>query len=112
MISMFGLLVFQAPRVKSGTLMELDRLGTDHWLKGTMELHAAASYTSWSSGSPLRRQSISRQSMSRSVPTGAAPICRASSLNWMVISGVYLFSSALYSSGVTQAWSPTEILGG
>ena len=66
-MSMFGWLVFQAPAVKSGISIELERFSTDHWLNGTMELQAAASYTSWSSGKPLRRQSISRQ-LSRSAP--------------------------------------------
>ena len=42
-MSMLRGLVFQAPAVKSGMAMELERLSTDHWLSGMMELQAAAS---------------------------------------------------------------------
>ena len=42
-MSMLGVLVFQAPAVKSGTSMEFERFSTDHPLSGTTALHAAAS---------------------------------------------------------------------
>jgi hypothetical protein len=43
MMSMLGRFFCQAPAVKSGTSMELERFSTDHSLNGTTELHAAAS---------------------------------------------------------------------
>src|SRR5688572_6008697 len=63
-----GALVFHAPRVKSGISTVLDFLDTDLSLNGMIELHAAASYTSWSSGRPLRKQSINLQSIIKSIP--------------------------------------------
>ncbi len=45
-ISMLRLFFFQAPLVKSGTLIEFELFLTDQSVNGTIELHAAASYTS------------------------------------------------------------------
>lgn len=63
-----GGLVSQAPLVKSGTSIEFKRLATNYSLCGAIALQSAASHTSSSSGSPLRRQSISRQSIIKSIP--------------------------------------------
>src|SRR5690606_3518404 len=63
-----GSLPCQEPPVKSGISIGCERLATDHSLSGKIALHEAASYTSWSKGSPLRRQSISRQSIRKSIP--------------------------------------------
>lgn len=45
----------QAPAVKSGMSIELDRLSADHPESGTIELQAAASYTSIGRGRPFRK---------------------------------------------------------
>ena len=45
-ISMLRVFVFHAPTVKSGTLIEFELFLTDQSVNGTIELHAAASYTS------------------------------------------------------------------
>ena len=47
---------FQRPCVKSGTSTEALLRAMDCSLSGPMTDQAAASYTSWSSGSPWRRQ--------------------------------------------------------
>ncbi len=58
---MLGVLLSHAPAVKSGICIELELLRTDHSDNSTTELKAAASYTSWSSGKPLRRQSMTER---------------------------------------------------
>src|SRR5690606_14370888 len=76
-----GLLVTHEFRVKSGMSTVLEPLATDLSLRGTIELHNAASYTSWSSGNPFLRQSISLQSIMKSIPPcppttlAISPIC-------------------------------------
>src|SRR5208282_3968232 len=112
LISILGLLLFQPPAVKSGTSIEFERLSTDHWLKGTMQLQAAASYTSMSSGRPLRRQSIRRQHSSKSVPPSLDLSCLAKSASFRLICGVYLSSRSLNCSGDTHLWLPTASRGG
>src|SRR5690349_3935508 len=63
-----GVFVFHEPEVKSGISIDFERLATDCSLNGAMALHAAASYTSMSSGMPLRKQSINLQSIRKSIP--------------------------------------------
>src|SRR5690625_1845309 len=101
LISMPLTLVLQAPPVKSGTETELKLLATDHSLSGPTELQRAASYTFISRGSPLRRQSIRRQSMIVSIPP-CPPTCRASSPTRRVISGVNCSSRSRNSSSETS----------
>jgi len=96
-----GLLCCQAPLVKSGMSMELERLATDHSLSGPIALHAAASYTSMSTGKPLRKQSIRRQSIKKSIPPWP-PTCLAISPNFLIMAGVYFSSSCLNSSALTH----------
>src|SRR5436190_12902622 len=98
-------LVFQEPEVKSGTSIELERFATDHSLKGAIELHAAASYTSISSGSPLRRQSIVLQSIKKSMPP-CPPTCLANSPTFFTIAGWYSSSIFLYSVSLNQFSCP------
>src|SRR5690606_6885136 len=62
------LLPFHLPIVKSGMAIAWEPLATDHSLSGPTTLHAAASYTSISTGNPFRRQSINRQSIIKSIP--------------------------------------------
>ena len=105
-----GLFVCHPPRVKSGMSTVLDFLATERSLNGIRQLHAAASYTSWSSGKPLRRQSISRQSIMKSIPPWP-PTSLAMAPIWLMTGGEYfLYRSSSYSF-LIQLW-PKAILSG
>src|SRR5690606_31040989 len=83
--------VFQEPPVTSGISIGALRFATDHSLNGLTTLHAAASYTSISIGSPFRKQSINRQSIIKSIPP-CPPTCLAKSPIFLTIGGVYCSS--------------------
>ena len=86
--------------------------GADFSLNGATALQSAASYTSWSSASPLRRQSMRRQSIKKSMPPWP-PTSLASSPIFFTMAGSYCFSSTFICSADTQL-SPSvpEILDG
>src|ERR1022692_1837489 len=56
-----GFMVFQSPRVKSGKPTGMLPAATDLVESSTMQLHAAASYTTLSGVTPRRTQSRRRQ---------------------------------------------------
>src|ERR1035437_5769356 len=103
-----GLFFCQAPPVKSGILIELELCATDHSLKGLIELHKAASYTSSSSGNPLRKQSIVLQSIRKSMPP-CPPTSFANSPTFFTISGWYFSPSDFTSCSDNQSSTPLEI---
>src|SRR5262249_43680191 len=95
---------------KSGKSIVFPFLATDCSLNTPTALHAAASYTSSSSGKPLRRQSIVLQSMIKSIPP-CPPTSLAMVQMCFTIGGEY-FSYRSFSSCSLIHSCPNEILSG